>query len=91
MIQRRKEEVFGHFLELGLLDRLDNAYCDSTKCFPRLGNKFSLKTDWLNMPYIADKLKTLNRLSSFLGSVKYHALQCISVSLENGPQNDPLS
>ena len=32
MIQRAKKEVFGHFLELGLLDRLDIAYCDSTKC-----------------------------------------------------------
>ena len=26
----KKKEVFGHFLELGLLDRLDIAYCDST-------------------------------------------------------------
>ena len=33
MIQRAKKEVFGRFLEFGLLDRLDIAYCDSTKCF----------------------------------------------------------
>ena len=37
MIQRAKNEVFGHFLEFGLLDRLDTAYCDSTKCFPTFG------------------------------------------------------
>ena len=33
MIQRAKIEVFGHFLEFGLLDRLDIAYCDSAKRF----------------------------------------------------------
>ena len=38
MIQRAKIEVFGHFLEFGLLDRLDIAYCDRTKCFPTFGN-----------------------------------------------------
>ena len=38
MIQRAKKEVFGHFLEFGLLDRLDIAYCDSTKCFPTFCN-----------------------------------------------------
>ena len=38
MIQRAKIEVFGHFLEFGLLDRLDIADCDSTKCFPTFGN-----------------------------------------------------
>ena len=38
MIQRAKKEVFGHFLDFGLLDRLGNAYFDSTKCFPRFGN-----------------------------------------------------
>ena len=37
MIQRAKIEVFGHFLDFGLLDRLDTAYCDSTKCFPTFG------------------------------------------------------
>ena len=30
MIQKAKKEVFGHFLEFGLLDRLDIADCDST-------------------------------------------------------------
>ena len=34
MIQRAKKEVFGHFLEFGLLNWLDIAYCDRTKCFP---------------------------------------------------------
>ena len=38
MIQRAKNEVFGHFQEFGLLDRLDIAYCDRTKCFPAFGN-----------------------------------------------------
>ena len=38
MIQSAKNEVFGHFLEFGLLDRLDIAYCDSTKCLPTFGN-----------------------------------------------------
>ena len=38
MIHRAKNEVFGHFLELALLDRLDIAYCERTKCFPRFGN-----------------------------------------------------
>ena len=33
-----KKVVFGHFLEFGLLDRVDIAYCDSTKCFPTFGN-----------------------------------------------------
>ena len=41
MQKRAKNEVFGHFLEFGLLDRLDIAYCDSTKCFPILGNEGS--------------------------------------------------
>ena len=31
MIQRVKKEVFGHFLELGSLDRLHIAYCDIAK------------------------------------------------------------
>ena len=34
MIQRLKNEVFGHFSEFGFLDRLDIAYCDCAKCFP---------------------------------------------------------
>ena len=38
MIQRAKKDVLGHFLEFGLLDRLDIAYCDSIKCFPTFGN-----------------------------------------------------
>ena len=29
---------FGHFLEFGLLDRLDIVYYDSTRCLPTLGN-----------------------------------------------------
>jgi len=33
MQKRAKNEVFGRFLEFGLLDRLDIAYCDSTKRF----------------------------------------------------------
>ena len=33
-----KKEVFDHFLESGLLDRLDVAYCDCTKCLPTFGN-----------------------------------------------------
>ena len=35
---KSQKEVFGHFLEFGLLDRLDIAYCDSTKCLPTFGN-----------------------------------------------------
>ena len=31
---KSQKEFFGHFWEFGLLVRLDNAYCDSTKCFP---------------------------------------------------------
>ena len=38
MVQRAQKEVFGHFLEFGLLDRLDVAYCDSTKCLPTFDN-----------------------------------------------------
>ena len=38
MIQSAKKQVFGHFLEFGLLDLFDIAYCDSTKCFPTTGN-----------------------------------------------------
>ena len=38
MIQSAKKEVFDQFLYFGLLDRLDIAYCDSTKCFPTFGN-----------------------------------------------------
>ena len=30
MIQKAKNEVFGHILEFGLLDRLDIAYCGSS-------------------------------------------------------------
>ena len=28
-----KREVFGHFQEFGLMNRLDIAYCDRTQCF----------------------------------------------------------
>ena len=38
MIQRAKKEVFGHFLEFGVWDWLDIAYCDSTKWFPTFYN-----------------------------------------------------
>ena len=38
MIQRAKKDVLGHFLQFGLLDWLDIAYGDSTKCFPTFGN-----------------------------------------------------
>ena len=38
MQKRANNEVFDHFLEFGLLDRLNIAYCDSTKCLPTLGN-----------------------------------------------------
>ena len=37
MIQRAKKVVFGHFLEFGLLDRLDIAYYDSTNVSQHLG------------------------------------------------------
>ena len=36
--KRPKKEFFSHFLEFGLLDRLDIAYCDRTKCFLTFGN-----------------------------------------------------
>ena len=42
MIQRAKIEVFSHFLEFGLLDRLDIAYCDGTKCFLTFDNSTRL-------------------------------------------------
>ena len=38
MIQSVKKEVFGHYLDFGMLDQLDIAYCDSTKCFLTFGN-----------------------------------------------------
>ena len=38
MIQSAKKEVFGHYLEFGLLDWLDIAYNDITICFPPFGN-----------------------------------------------------
>ena len=38
MIQRAKKEVFGHFRDFGLLDRLGIAYCDGIKCFSGFGN-----------------------------------------------------
>ena len=36
MILSAKKEVVGHFLDFGLLNRLDIAYCDTTECFPAL-------------------------------------------------------
>ena len=36
MIQNAKNGVFDHFLEFGLLDRLDIAYYESTICFTTL-------------------------------------------------------
>ena len=33
MIQSAEKEDFGQYLEFGLLDQLDNAYCDSNQCF----------------------------------------------------------
>ena len=38
MIQRAKKEVFDHFQEFGLFERLDIAYCDSNKRFAAFGN-----------------------------------------------------
>ena len=38
MIQSAKKQVFGRFLDLGLLDRLDIAYFGRTICFPTFGN-----------------------------------------------------
>ena len=38
MIQSAEKEVFGRFQEFGLLDWLDNAYCDRTNCFTVFGN-----------------------------------------------------
>ena len=38
VIQRAKKKVFGHFLEFGLLDRLNIAYSYSTLCFPSFGH-----------------------------------------------------
>ena len=37
-IQSVKNEIFGRFLDLGLLDRLDIAYFGRTICFPTFGN-----------------------------------------------------
>ena len=37
MIQNAKKDIFGRFLDLGLLDRLDIAYYDGTKCFSTFG------------------------------------------------------
>ena len=48
-----KNEVFGYFQEFGLLDRLDIAYCDSTKCFPSFGNVTrSLRTIQKSLKFI---------------------------------------
>ena len=38
MIQSVKKEVFGHFLDLGLLDWLGIAYYDKTRCVSTFGN-----------------------------------------------------
>ena len=38
MIQRAKKEVFGHFLDLGLLDQLNIACYDRTKWVPIVSN-----------------------------------------------------
>ena len=45
MIQSAKKEVFGHFMQFGLSDRLDIAYCDSTTCFPTIGNVLVCEID----------------------------------------------
>ena len=37
MQKRAKNEVLGHFLGIGVLDRLDIAYYDSAKCFSLFG------------------------------------------------------
>ena len=41
MIQTAKNEVFGHFLELGALDLLDIAYSNRTKWFACIGQCIS--------------------------------------------------
>ena len=38
MQKRAKNEVFGHYLEIGASDGLDVAYHDSRKCFSAFGN-----------------------------------------------------
>ena len=38
MVQSAKKQVYGRFLDLGLLDQHDIAYYDESKCFPTLGN-----------------------------------------------------
>ena len=38
MIPSAKNEVFGHYLEFGQLDRLDIAYCESINAPAHFGN-----------------------------------------------------
>ena len=38
MQKRAKNEVFGHYLEIGVSDGLDIAYLDSRKCFSSFGD-----------------------------------------------------
>ena len=45
MIQSAKKQVFGRFLDLGLLDRLDIAYFDRTICFPTFSN--TIRSWWV--------------------------------------------
>ena len=66
MIQRTKKEIFGHFLGLGLLDQLDIAYYDSTKCFPTFTR--SLRIIQISQKYLFEWPKEpKNRFLAVLG------------------------
>ena len=45
MIQRAENEVFGHFLEFGLLDRFDIAYFDDTEMFLNFWQRYQVEKD----------------------------------------------
>ena len=65
MIQRAKNELFGHFLEFGLSDPFDIAYCDNTKSISTFGN---LASSWRVIQKSQNKIfeHPKERKSSFL-------------------------
>ena len=63
---KSQKRGFGHFLEVVLLDRLDIAYCESTKCFPTLGNVWKVPLIMLNQQNLYKKELEMRFLTNFI-------------------------
>ena len=55
MTQNARKEDLCQYLEFGCLDRLDNAYCDSTQCFSLYDAAILYTSKWLIFDIVIDE------------------------------------